>query len=78
MSLAPQLLEILACPKDKGPLFYLADEDYLYNPREQLRYDIKNGIPVMLVDEATVADATEHARLMAKVETESLAPTFSA
>ena len=33
MALDPQLLEILACPEDKGPLLYFADEDALYNPR---------------------------------------------
>ena len=31
--LDPRLLEILACPQDKGPLLFLADEDCLYNPR---------------------------------------------
>ena len=33
--LDPRLLEILACPEDKGPLLYFADEDSLYNPRLQ-------------------------------------------
>ena len=33
MALDPQLLEILACPEDKGPLLYFEDEDALYNPR---------------------------------------------
>ena len=33
MALDPKLLEILACPKDKGPLLYFADEESLYNPR---------------------------------------------
>ena len=35
MALDPQLLEILACPEDKGPLLYFEDEDALYNPRLQ-------------------------------------------
>ena len=35
MALDPKLLEILACPEDKGPLLYFADEDTLYNPRLQ-------------------------------------------
>lgn len=77
MALDPQLLEILACPQDKGPLYYLADEDALYNPRLRRRYAIRDDIPVMLIDEAeTVAD-TEHDRIMAKVEAESLPPTFT-
>ena len=33
MALDPGLLEILACPDDKGPLRYLPDEGILYNPR---------------------------------------------
>ena len=76
MALDPQLLEILACPEDKGPLLYFKDEDSLYNPRLQRRYAIRDDIPIMLVDEAeTVADE-EHARLMAKAESEGIRPTF--
>ena len=33
MTLAAELLEILACPEDKGPLYYLEAESVLYNPR---------------------------------------------
>ena len=76
MALDPQLLEILACPDDKGPLLYFPDEDALYNPRLKRRYVIRDDIPIMLVDEAeTVADE-EHARLMAKAESEGIRPTF--
>jgi uncharacterized protein YbaR (Trm112 family) len=78
MALDPQLLEILACPEDKGPLYYLADEDALYNPRLKRRYDVRDDIPVMLIDEATTVDDAEHERVMAKVEAEGIAPTFSA
>jgi uncharacterized protein len=78
MALDPQLLEILACPDDKGPLLYFADEEALYNPRLQRRYAIKDDIPIMLIDEAeTVADA-EHARLVAKAEAQGIRPTFEA
>ncbi len=76
MSLDPRLLEILACPEDKGPLYYFDDEDALYNPRLKRRYHIRDDIPVMLVDEATTVDDAEHDRLMARVEAESLAATF--
>lgn len=51
--LDPRLLEILACPEDKGPLLYFADEDRLYNPRLHRSYAVRDGIPVMLIDEAT-------------------------
>ncbi len=66
MTLSPTLLEILACPEDKGPLLYLADEGFLYNPRLHRRYDVRDGIPVMLVDEATTVDDAEHERIVAK------------
>jgi uncharacterized protein len=77
VALDPQLLEILACPEDKGPLYYLADEDALYNPRLKRRYDIRDDIPVMLIDEATTVDDAEHERILAKVEAEGLQLTFS-
>ena len=50
--LDPRLLEILACPQDKGPLYYIADEQRLYNPRLRRSYEVRDGIPVMLIDEA--------------------------
>jgi uncharacterized protein YbaR (Trm112 family) len=78
VSLDPRLLEILACPEDKGPLYYLADENALYNPRLKRRYDVRDDIPIMLIDEATTVDAGEHDRIMRKVDAEHLAPTFSA
>ena len=78
MALDQRLLDILACPKDKGPLYYLADEGVLYNPRLQLSYAVRDDIPVMLIDEATHADQAEHDRLMAIVAEKSIAPTFTA
>ena len=78
MSLDPQLLAILACPVDKGALFYVADEDILYNPRLKRRYDVRGDIPIMLPDEATIVEDAEHERLMAKVAAEGLLPTFEA
>ena len=53
MSLDPKLLEVLACPKDKGPLRYLESEQLLGNERLGLAYRIDDGIPVLLIDEAT-------------------------
>ena len=77
MALDPQLLEILACPQDKGPLLYFADEDALYNPRLRRRYRVQEGIPVMLIDEAETVTDAEHDRLMAKVSSEGLQATFA-
>ena len=78
MALDALLLEILACPEDKGPLLYFADEAALYNPRLQRRYVIRDDIPIMLVDEAESVDDAEHARLLAKAEAEGITPTFEA
>ena len=77
MALDPQLLEILACPQDKGPLYYLADEDALYNPRLKRRYQVRDGIPVMLIDEAETVPAAEDERIMSKVAAQGLTPTFT-
>lgn len=74
--LDPRLLEILACPQDKGPLYFVADEDCLYNPRLKLRYSVRDNIPVMLVDEAKTVDTAEHDRLMGKIAASGIAPTF--
>ncbi len=78
MSLDPVLLEILACPEDKGPLFYFEDEAVLLNPRLARTYRIDEGIPVMLIDEATSIDEAEVARLVAKAEAGGISPTFEA
>ena len=76
MTLNPKLLEILACPDDKGPLLWFADEEALYNPRLRRRYAVRDGIPVMLIDEAEAVDEAEHDRLQALAEAEGIRPTF--
>jgi len=76
MSLDPVLLEILACPEDKGPLFYFEDEAILFNPRLARTYRIDEGIPVMLIDEATSIDQAEVDRLVAKAQADGITPTF--
>ena len=78
MPLDPQLLALLACPEDKGPLLYFADEQTLYNPRLRRRYRIVDGIPVMLVDEAENVSADEHERLTAKAVADCIRPNFDA
>lgn len=76
MALDQQLLDILACPDDKGPLLYFASEQSLYNPRLKRRYEIRDDIPILLVDEATTVDDAEHDRLLALAATEGIRPTF--
>lgn len=77
MALASQLLEILACPKDKGPLLYFEAENALYNPRLKMKYSIVDDIPIMLIDKAETVDDAEHARLEALAETSGIVPTFT-
>jgi uncharacterized protein YbaR (Trm112 family) len=78
MTLDPLLLEILACPQDKGPLLYFPDEPALYNPRLRRRYAIKDGIPDMLIEDAEDVNDDEHARLMAKADAEGIKLNFEA
>ena len=48
----PKLLEILVCPLTKGPLTYDRDKQELISEQAGLAYPIRDGIPIMLVDEA--------------------------
>ena len=76
MALDRKLLDILVCPEDHGALLYFESEDLLYNPRLKRRYDIRESIPVMLIDEATTVDDAEHDRLMAKAESDGVRSTL--
>jgi len=48
----PKLLEMLVCPVTKGPLIYDRDKQELISRTARLAYPIRDGIPVMLEDEA--------------------------
>ncbi len=76
MTLSPQLLAILVCPKCKGPLDYRESEPALVCPSCQLRYAVRDDIPIMLIDEAETVDDAEDERLMAKASSEGIQPTF--
>ena len=54
MAIDPELLEILACPKCKKDVKLTADEKGLKCVKCHRVYQIKEGIPVMLIDEATI------------------------
>jgi uncharacterized protein YbaR (Trm112 family) len=77
MALDAQLLEILACPEDKGPLYYFEDENVLFNPRLKRTYEIREGIPIMLIDEATTLSDEDSERLIAKAKDKGIEPTFA-
>ena len=48
----PKLLEILVCPLTKGPLTYDREHQELISEQAKLAYPIRDGIPIMLIDEA--------------------------
>jgi len=77
MALDSRLLAVLACPVDKGPLYYLGDDDGLYNPRLRRRYVVRDGIPVMLPDEAETVGEGDAAALDARIASGELGPTFT-
>jgi uncharacterized protein len=52
----PKLLEILVCPVTKGPLRYDAERHELISEQAGLAYPIRDGIPIMLIDEARRLD----------------------
>jgi uncharacterized protein YbaR (Trm112 family) len=55
----PKLLDILACPLCKGPLQYAKPQQLLVCRADRLAYPIRDGIPVMLEDEARQLDPTD-------------------
>ena len=58
MAVKKELLEILACPKCKGDIFLTENEDGLVCTSCKLLYEIKEDIPIMLIDEAKEWDAS--------------------
>jgi uncharacterized protein YbaR (Trm112 family) len=52
MPISPELLEILACPKCKGDLRLTEPQDGLICDQCRLLYEIKDDIPIMLIEEA--------------------------
>ena len=52
----PKLLEILVCPQTKSPLRYDQEVQELISDQAKLAYPIRDGIPIMLVDEARELD----------------------
>jgi uncharacterized protein YbaR (Trm112 family) len=75
MALDAQLLDILVCPEDKGPLLYFEDDGFLYNPRLHRKYEVRDDIPIMLVDEAVAVADDEHQTLIGRASGESIRST---
>ena len=76
VGLDPVLAEILACPADKGPLYYVGEADLLYNPRLGRTYGIDGGIPVLLIDQAAEVDPSTAAALDERIASGELLPTY--
>jgi uncharacterized protein len=56
----PKLLEILVCPVTKGPLIYDRERQELISKSARLAYSIRDGIPVMLEEEARRLEPSEY------------------
>ena len=61
--LDPKLLEILICPQTKGPLVYDRDKAELVSKNALLAYPVRDGVPIMLIDEARTLSDEEAAAL---------------
>lgn len=59
----PKLLEILVCPETKGPLVYDRAAQELLSKKARLAYPIRDGVPIMLAEEARALSDEEAERL---------------
>jgi uncharacterized protein len=53
----PRLLEVLVCPQTRGPLRYDREAQELVSDSARLAYPIRDGVPILLIDEARDLDA---------------------
>ncbi len=63
-----ELLRIMECPVAHVPLVHYGEWLYSTDPKTRRKYPIRDGIPVMLVEESEVADPTEFDRVMAEIK----------
>ncbi|KKD02617.1 Trm112 family protein [Streptomyces sp. WM6386] len=61
------LLQILACPLDKGPLHLVVPDEVLYNPRLHRRYPLVDGIPQLLPSSGEQVSDDEHEELLKRM-----------
>ena len=57
--LDPKLLEVLVCPISRGPLIYDPEASELVSQKAGVAYPIRDGVPIMLADEARELDPSE-------------------
>ena len=61
-----ELLRIMVCPVAHAPLVQVGEWLYSTDPATRRKYPIRDGIPIMLIDESEVADQAEFDRVMAE------------
>jgi len=59
-----KLMEILVCPDSHAPLVQVGDWLYSTDAKTRRRYPIREGIPIMLIDESEVVSEEDHRRVM--------------
>ena len=59
----PRLLEILVCPQTKGPLVYDRANNELLSKKARLAFPIRDGVPIMLIDEARALGDDEASKI---------------
>ncbi len=65
-SIDAELLKILVCPESKAPLIQVDDWLYSTDPATRRRYPVRDGIPIMLIDESEVLGQEDFDRIMAE------------
>lgn len=63
-----ELMKIMVCPIAHAPLVQVGDWLYSTDPKTRRKYPVREGIPIMLVDESQVADQAEFDRIMAQAK----------
>lgn len=65
-TLSPLLMEVLVCPLARTPLVQVGDWLYSTDPATRRRYPIRDGIPVMLIDESETVAVDEFEKVMSE------------
>ncbi|MBT3593027.1 MAG: Trm112 family protein [Hellea sp.] len=55
-SIDPKMLNILVCPKTRGPLTYISETNELISKKAKLAYPIRDGIPILLIERARILE----------------------
>ncbi len=55
----PKLLEVIVCPQTREPLRYDRDKQELVSEKARLAFPVRDGVPILIADEARELDPTE-------------------